>query len=116
LPVKDALQRGALFGVGAVVDQEAKLPVPVEYAALKMDDEHDGKPAELHVAEVPLANEPAEDAFADPVRGIGAEHAGTADRAVAEIPPVPGNTPIGCGLPFRSTLGSRLARLHDCPR
>ncbi len=93
---EDLLQRDALFRVGAVVDQKAELAVLLEDVALPMDDEDNGEIlGELEVAVVAFADQPGEHALAKSVGRIGAEIAGAADGAIAQVPPVAGDAPVG---------------------
>src|SRR4029077_552106 len=64
--------------------------------ALEMNDQDNGEVlADLEAAIVAVANEPGQHALAVTERRIGAEIARAADRAIAQIPPVAGEAPIG---------------------
>jgi hypothetical protein len=110
------LQRIALLRIGAIIDEEPELAVLVEHAPLKMDDEHHCKIAiQPDVAELPLTNEPGENAFAKAMGGLRPEDAGAANGAVAQVPPVALDAPVGGRFLFRALpCGSFWCR-HGCP-
>ena len=93
---EDFLQRHALGRIGAVVDQEAELAVLLEDVAFPMDDQDDGEVlGDFQVAVIAVADQPGQHALAIAERRIGAEIARAADGAIAQIPPIAGETPVG---------------------
>ena len=64
-----------------------------------MNDEDDGEVfGEREVAIVAVADQSGQHALAEAIRRIRAEITGAADSAIAQIPPISGNTPIGTGI------------------
>src|ERR1700730_13596166 len=98
---EDFFQRGSFGRVGPVINQKAELTVLFHDIALPMNDEDHGEVfGDREVAIVALADQPGQNALAVSERWIGAEIAGAANRAIAQFPPVSGDTPgwdvIGC--------------------
>ena len=90
------LESGSLGRVGAVVDQKTELAVLVHDVALPMHDEDDGEVFGDHeVAIVAVADQPSQHALAVAERWVGAEVARAADGAIAQIPPVSRDAPVG---------------------
>jgi hypothetical protein len=88
--------QGPFGGIGAVVDQEAEFAILLHDVALPMADEDNGQVfGKLEGAVVTLPDEPSQDTLAEPECWVRAEIARAADSAIAQVPPITGDAPIG---------------------